>query len=201
MAGRNRRFTQITQVTQMTRIVKPRVGYTDLAQEPEDGPRYELYDGEVRVVPTPMPLHQFVSQGVAALLESYVAPQGGTFLTAPIDIVFSEYDVLMPDLIFFVEARKSLIRLDAPIRDAPDLAVEILSPSTAEIDRGMKMQIFARYGVREYWIIDPLEKRLEIYTLASGGYELAQAAMGVFPIRSPLLPELDAPVESLFPRP
>jgi Uma2 family endonuclease len=62
------------------------------------------------------------------------------------------------------------------------------------------MQMFARYGVREYWIIDPVEERLEIHTLASGGYELARVATGPFPIRSPLLPEVDAAVESLFPR-
>jgi Uma2 family endonuclease len=184
----------------MTRIVKPRVGYTDLANAPEDGRRYELYDGEVRVVPSPMPLHQYVSDNVAALFRAYKAAHGGTFLTTPIDIVFSECDVFQPDLVCFTQARKHLVPLDAPIRDAPDIAVEILSPSTVGIDRGRKMQMFARYGVHEYWVIDPVGERLEIYTFASGGYELAQAATGVFPIRSPLLPELDAPVESLFPR-
>ncbi|MGH9315470.1 MAG: Uma2 family endonuclease [Vicinamibacterales bacterium] len=137
---------------------------------------------------------------VAALFRSYVAARGGTYLTTPIDIVFSEYDVLMPDLVFFVDARKHLVPLDAAIRHAPDLAVEILSPSTAATDRGRKMQMFARYGVREYWIIDPVAERLEIHTLAPGGYELAQAATGLFPIRSSLLPEVDAPVDSLFPR-
>ena len=180
--------------------LKPRVGYTDLVHAPEDGRRYELYDGEVLVVAAPLPRHQFVSRRLAALLESFVAAHGGTYLATPIDIVFSEYDVLMPDLVFFVEARKHLVQLDAPIRDAPDLAVEILSPSTAATDRGRKMQMFARYGVREYWIIDPVEERLEIHTLAPGGYELAQVATGPFPIQSPLMPELDAPVQSLFPR-
>ncbi len=180
--------------------LKPRVGYTDLVNAPEDGRRYELYDGEVLVVASPLPRHQIVSENVAALLRSYVAAYGGTYLATPIDIVFSEYDVLMPDLVFFVEARKHLVQLDAPIRDAPDLAVEILSPSTAATDRGRKMQMFARYGVREYWIIDPVKERLEIHTLARSGYELAQVATGPFPIRSPLLPQVEAPVESLFPR-
>ncbi|HEX2340662.1 MAG TPA: Uma2 family endonuclease [Vicinamibacterales bacterium] len=179
--------------------LKPRIGYADLVNAPEDGRRYELYDGEVLVVASPMPLHQLVSRRLAALFESLVAAHGGTFLTAPIDIVFSEYDVLMPDLVFFAEARKQLVPLDAAIREAPDLAVEILSPSTAATDRGRKMQMFASYGVREYWIIDPVEERLEIHTLTLGGYELAQVATGPFPIRSPLMPELDAPVESLFP--
>jgi Uma2 family endonuclease len=185
---------------QMTRMLRPRVGYTDLVQAPEDGRRYELYDGEVHVVPSPLPRHQITSENVAELLRSYVAAHGGTYLVTPIDIVFSEYDVLMPDLVLFVEARKHLVPLDAPIRDAPDLAVEILSPSTALTDRGRKMQMFARYGVREYWIVDPVEERLEIHTLAPGGYQLAQVATGSLPIRSPLLPEVDAPIESLFPR-
>jgi Uma2 family endonuclease len=185
---------------QMTRILRPRVGYTDLAQAPEDGRRYELYDGEVQVVPSPLPRHQIISANVAELLRSYVAAHGGTYLVTPIDIVFSEYDVLMPDLVLFVEARMHLVQLDAPIRHAPDLAVEILSPSTAATDRGRKMQMFARYGVREYWIVDPVEERLEIHTLAPGGYQLAQFATGPFRIQSPLLPEVNAPVESLFPR-
>jgi Uma2 family endonuclease len=181
-------------------MLKPRVGYADLVNALEDGRRYELYDGEVLVVASPMPLHQLVSRRLAALFESLVAAHGGTFLTAPIDIVFSEYDVLMPDLVFFVHDRKHLVQLNAPIRDAPDLTVEILSPSSAATERGRKMQMFARYGVREYWIIDPVEERLEIHTLTPGGYELAQVATGLFPIRSPLMPDLDAPVQSLFPR-
>jgi hypothetical protein len=98
---------------------------------PEDGRRYELFDGEVHVVPSPLPRHQIISENVAMLLRSYVATHGGTYLTAPIDIVFAEYDVLVPDLVFFVEARKHLVLLDAPIRHPPDLAIEILSPSTA----------------------------------------------------------------------
>jgi Uma2 family endonuclease len=154
------------------------------------------------VVPSALPRHQLVSQKVALLLEAYAAAHGGTLLVTPIDVVFTEYDVLMPDLVFFVEDRKHLVPLDAPIRHAPDLVVEILSPSTAATDRGRKMQTFARHGVREYWIIDPApgEERLEIYTLPPSGYELAPVANGVSPIRSPLLPELDAPIESLFPR-
>ncbi len=180
--------------------LKPRVGYTDLVNAPEDGRRYELYDGEVLVVASPMPLHQLVSRRLAALFESLVAAHGGIFLTAPIDIVFSEYDVLMPDLVFFVQDRKHLVQLKAPIRDAPDLAVEILSPSTAATDRGRKMQMFARYGVREYWITDPVEERLEIHRLVRGGYELAQTATGAVAIRSTVLPEVDVLVESLFPR-
>lgn len=182
------------------KTLKPRVGYTDLVNAPEDGRRYELYDGEVLVVPSPLPVHQLVSLRVTVLLESHTAAHGGTLLVTPIDIVFTEYDVVMPDLVLFVEARKHLVPLQAPIRHAPDLAVEILSPSTAATDRGRKMQMFARYGVREYWIIDPGEEQLEIHTLASGGYELVQTATGADQIRSPLLPEVDAPVESLFPR-
>jgi len=182
--------------------LKPRVGYTDLVNAPEDRRRYELYDGEVFVVPSPLPRHQLVSQRVALLLEAYAAAHGGTLLVTPIDIVFTEYDVLMPDLVYFVEGRKHLVPLDAPIRHPPDLVVEILSPSTAATDRGRKMQTFARYGVREYWIIDPApgQERLEIHTLTPSGYELAQVGNGVFQIQSPLLPELGAPIESLFPR-
>ncbi len=129
------------------KVVQPRVSYADLERAPEDGRRYELYDGEVFVVPAPLPRHQVSQQLVLEVLRGYAAQHGGFVVTSPIDIVFSDYDVLQPDVVFFRRERQHLIDLDSPIRDVPDLCVEVLSPSTAAADRGRKMQMFARYGV------------------------------------------------------
>ena len=113
------------------KVVQPRVSYADLERAPEDGRRYELYDGEVFVVPAPLPRHQVSQQLVLEVLRGYAAQHGGFVVTSPIDIVFSEHDVLQPDVVFFGPARAPLVDIRAPIRHAPDLCVEVLSPSTA----------------------------------------------------------------------
>jgi Uma2 family endonuclease len=164
------------------------VSYGDLERAPEDGRRYELYDGEVYVVPAPMPRHQGVQIRIAEWLHRYAESVGGFVVTAPIDIVFSEHDVLQPDVVFFGPARAHLVDLDRAIRHAPDLCVEILSPSTEVTDRGRKLQTFARYGVPEYWIVDPVDESIEVHRLEASGYVLTQRVMGDNDVRSSALP-------------
>ena len=143
----------------------PRVRFADLEKWPADGRRYELYDGEVYEVPSPLPLHQIVSAKLYLALADYVREHGGIVLYAPLDIVLTEYDVVQPDLLFFTRERESLVDPRQVTRVRPDLAIEILSPSTASNDRGRKMQLLARFGVPEYWIVDPVKSTLEIYVL------------------------------------
>jgi Uma2 family endonuclease len=149
-------------------VVKPRVSYTDLLHQPEDGRRYEIYDGEVFVVPSPLPLHQIVADNIGRILHEYSTLHGGLAITAPLDIVFSEHNVLQPDLVFFSRGRRQLVKLDEVIRHAPDLVVEVLSPSTESTDRGRKLQTFARFGVREYWIVDPTARSSKFSACAAG---------------------------------
>jgi len=179
--------------------VHPRVSYADLERTPEDGRRYELYDGEVYVVPAPIPRHQRVQMRLAEWLDEYAASVGGFTVDAPIDIVFSEYDVLQPDVVFFQPTRAHLIDLDRAIRHAPDLCVEILSPSTEATDRGRKLQMFARYGVPEYWIVDPVSEAIEVHRLEAGTYLLVQRAAGDDEVRSPVLPGAALRAASIFP--
>ena len=181
------------------KLMRPRVSYADLERAPEDGRRYELYDGEVFVVPSPIPRHQIVAQNLSHLFDAYAAEGGGLAIISPIDIVFSEYDVVQPDVVFFMPSRRHLVQLDAPIRQPPDLAIEVLSPSTAATDRGKKMQMFARYRVREYWIVDPGAESIEIYTLAQGAYELVRTVIAADQVHSPLLPGLVFPASKIFP--
>ncbi len=179
--------------------VRPRVSYADLERWPEDGRRYELYDGEVRVVPSPLPLHQVVAFRLAELLSDFAAARGGLMLMSPVDIIFSEHDVIQPDVVFFQASRRHLVRLDAPIRHHPDIAVEVLSPSTRGIDRGQKMELFARYGVPEYWIVDPAERHIEVHALEGDAYRVAQIASGAEVVRSVVLPELVFVAAMVFP--
>lgn len=181
------------------KVVEPRITYADLERWPEDGRRYELYDGEVFVVPGPLPRHQVVQQLIAEMLRAYAARHGGFAVGSPIDIVFSDYDVLEPDVVFFRAERANLIDLDKVIRHPPDLCVEVLSPSTTSTDRGRKMQMFARYGVPEYWIVDPAERRIEMYRLEGSAYALVLIASGEDGVTSTTLPGLTFRSDSLFP--
>lgn len=181
------------------KIVQPRISYADLERAPEDGRRYELYDGEVFVVPAPLPRHQIVQHLIAELLRGYGRARGGVVLDSPIDIVFSDYDVLQPDVVFFRRERQGLVNLDAPIRHPPDLCVEVLSASTAATDRGRKMQMFARYGVPEYWIVDPHERQIEIYRLSGDAYARTALASAGEGVQSPTIDGLTLTVASMFP--
>lgn len=181
------------------KAVRPRVSYADLERAPEDGRRYELYDGEVFVVPAPLARHQVTQQQIVQVLVAYAKQTGGFAVESPIDIVFSEYDVLQPDVVFFSAARRHLIDLDRVIRHAPDLCVEVLSPSTAATDRGKKMQMFARYGVGAYWIVDPAARTIEVYELAGNSYELRATGSGDALVTSGTLPGCSFRADSVFP--
>jgi Uma2 family endonuclease len=181
------------------KAVRPRVSYADLERAPEDGRRYELYDGEVFVVPAPLPRHQVVRHRLAEMLMRYAESLGGFCAPSPIDIVFSQFDALQPDIVYFSPARAGLINLVRVIRHAPDLCVEVVSPSTAATDRGKKMQMFARYRVPEYWIVDPVKESIEVFELGDAGYELRALATATDTMASAALPGLTLPVGSLFP--
>jgi Uma2 family endonuclease len=178
--------------------VNPRVSFAELAAWPDDGRRYELYDGEVIVVPAPFPRHQRVAFRIAEVLVEYERAHGGLTFTSPFDVVLSEFDVVQPDIVYFREERRQVIDMDAPTRAAPDLAVEVLSRSTAARDRGRKMALFARYGVGEYWIVDADTHTIEIRVLGASGYELAVTAGSRERVASPTLPGLVADGTRIF---
>ena len=185
----------------LMQTVRPRVSYSDLASMPEDGRRYEIYDGEVFVVPAPIPFHQVVVLNLEDRLREWTRQHGGIVLVSPIDIVISEYDVVQPDLVFFAPARAHLVKLEAPIRAIPDLVVEVLSPSTASTDRGKKLQLFARSGLPEYWLVDPALRSVEINVLRSGVFALAGRHATGERITSSAAPGFTCLVDALFETP
>ena len=181
--------------------VQPRFGYTDLENLPDDGRRYEIYEGELVVVPSPLVRHQVLVGAIFRILDAYARGSGGTALVAPLDIVFDEFDVVQPDVLFFRAERLHLLQPDAAARHAPDIAVEVLSPSTTATDRGSKMRTFARYGVPEYWIVDPVARRIEIHALEAGVYRETQVAAGDETVQSALFPDLTCAAARIFEHP
>jgi Uma2 family endonuclease len=150
-----------------------RLTYEDYCLLPNNGKRYEVVDGELFVTPSPYWRHQDVLSSLHLHLGAFVQKHHlGKVVEAPMDVVLSSHDVVQPDLLYISKARASVIT-EKYVQGAPDLVVEILSESTAQIDRTTKLKLYARYGVAEYWVIDPELCSAEIYRLVSGGYEFA----------------------------
>jgi Uma2 family endonuclease len=156
--------------------VGPRMCFADLERMPEDGRRYELYDGELSDVPSPLPRHQRVALNVAERLREYERRAGGLVFVAPLDIVLDEHNVVQPDVVYFTAARAATIDLGRPIWMTPDLVVEVLSPATATNDRGRKQRLLARFGVAEYWLVDPADRTIEQLVLEGSALVLANVA-------------------------
>jgi Uma2 family endonuclease len=183
---------------QSMKMLDPRVSFAELQQWPDDGRRYELYGGEVIVVPAPIPRHQRVAGNVRDVLKEYERATGGLVFESPIDIVLSEYDVVQPDVVFFRQERRYLIDMMQATRAAPDLAVEVLSRSTEARDRGRKMELLGRFGIPEYWLVDPVANTLEIYTNVTGRFELAATHAAGDDVHSPTLSNLRFAAGALF---
>lgn len=170
--------------------------YSDLEQLPEDiSQRHEIILGELFVSPSPDLYHQRVSGRLQAWLFNHVMEHGlGEVFTAPVDVKLSEYNVVVPDLLFVARDRLDIVGTKA-ISGAPDLVVEILSPSTARQDRVRKLALHATHGVREYWLLDPDAKTLQALTLVDGLYQPIPG--DGFP-RSRVLPDLTIDLDALF---
>ncbi len=178
--------------------VRPRLSFADLERMPEDGRRYELYDGELSEVPSPLPVHQRVAFNLAEALREYERGRGGLVFVAPLAIVLDEFNVVQPDVVFFTADRIGAIDMRRVIRQPPDLAVEVLSPSTEQTDRGRKLRLLARFGVREYWLVDPLEQTIEQLALEGDDYVLVQLAGAHETVASRALPALAVSASRVF---
>lgn len=140
--------------------------YSEFARLPTSGStRAEVVDGELVVTPAPGRRHQRVVTDLATLLNTHVRAHGlGEVFAGPFDVLFAEGDYLEPDLVF-VRADRLHLLSDRGVEGAPDLVVEVLSPSTVERDRGVKLERYQHYGVPEYWIVDPEARAIEVWRL------------------------------------
>ena len=181
------------------KAAQERVSYADLERWPEDGRRYELYNGEVFEIPAPILLHQFVLGRLYLALAAYVQARGGSVFVAPLDIVLTDYDVVQPDVLLFMPEREHLLDMRKVTRHAPDLAIEIVSPGTSRKDRGRKLRLLERHRVREYWLVEPDGPSVEVYRLSGTRLVLAATARDGEQVESALLPELDLRPNDLLP--
>lgn len=153
-------------------MLKTKIKYTynDYAQM-DDDKRYELIEGKLYMVPAPGFYHQTISMNISHPLKEFIKENNlGTVIYAPFDVVLSETDVVQPDIIFVSKERMGLMT-EKNLRGAPDLAIEILSSTIKERDKLVKKRLYMEYGVKEFWIVDPDKKAVEIMVLRETGYE------------------------------
>jgi Uma2 family endonuclease len=165
-----------------------RLTYEDYAALPDDGRRYELHEGELSVTPSPGISHQDNLANLFVILRGHVSAGGlGRIFVAPVDCILDNLTVVQPDIVF-VEASRLSVLSERAIEGVPTLAVEIISPSTAAIARRRKLQLYARYAVPYYWIVDPSARTIEAHELTHGTYRPAGTLSGA---TVSLLPFLD----------
>ena len=181
--------------------LRPKLTYEDFLGLPDDGKRHELIDGEHYVTRAPFIRHQAVVAALTHWLRAHVLEEGlGLVLPAPVDIVFSEHDVVEPDVVFVSEERQDRVT-EANIQGAPDLVVEVLSAGTRRRDEITKRHLYERHGVREYWLIDPELETVKVWRAGEPGFErTAELSLeGGDALTTPMLPGLDLPLSRLFP--
>lgn len=185
---------------QNVRTIEPLISIYDLEVMPDDGNIYELFEGEMSVAKAPSLKHQEIIGNFATILNSYLwqNPIGQIWITP--GVIFDEYNSAIPDLVFIAKDRISQIASGIHIVGAPDLAIEIMSPGTENVrrDQIVKRQTYAKFGVKEYWVVEPIVEVIEISRLQ----ENILASVGVFrnadEIISPLLPDLSFTVKDVF---
>ncbi len=145
-----------------------RYTYADYEKLPDDGRQYQVIEGELFVTPAPVPKHQLVAGAIYGEMRAHVRTHGlGVVFVSPIDLMLADDTVVQPDVAFVAADRKDLIG-EKFLERAPDLVVEVLSPSTRRIDLVRKRKVYEEHGVREYWVVDPEVDRVEVFVREEG---------------------------------
>ncbi len=170
----------------------------DYRELPESGPRYQLIEGELHMAPAPNRFHQDILGRLYYAITHYLQThKTGRVYIAPFDVYFTDISVFQPDLCYFSEQRYSYL-VDEGAHGAPELVAEILSPQTAKFDLGVKKEVYARTGVREYWIIDPATKTVKIYDLGANRETPRTTLPADATLSTSLLPGLTIDLAALF---
>lgn len=156
---------------------------------PEGPPYYQLIEGELYMSPSPNWRHQKVAQNIARMIENYLDTHArGRLFIAPLDVILTEINVYQPDVLFFTNERDSILG-ERCVEGAPDFVVEILSESTAHLDK-IKRKIYARTGVTEFWLVEPELKEIAVYNLRKDPDSPKATYRGKDSFVSPLFPGL-----------
>jgi Uma2 family endonuclease len=175
--------------------------HEDYLRLPDDGRRHQIIDGVHHVSPSPTLQHQRIVRQVYDAVSAHVrreAPPPGEVCFAPLDVILSPHDVVQPDVLYVSHERRRILR--QWVHGAPDLVIEVLSPTTRGIDTGAKLAAYERAGVAECWLVDPECLSVTVYRRGAGGRfarveELRDPEASV---STPLLPGFAAALSTLF---
>ena len=182
----------------MAAKLEPILTIADLDAIPEDGNRYELIEGELFVSRAPSLKHQFIVSNLHLIFGEYLKQNRiGVVIPGP-GVIFSELSGVIPDLAFISNEHLAEIATGERLEGAPELIIEVLSPGpeNERRDRQVKRQLYRKYGIKEYWIVDPKKTAVEIYR--SPGFKLAKRLSGKQELTSPLLPGFSCLVRDIF---
>ena len=178
-------------------VTQTKLTYQDYANTPDDE-RYELIDGVLIMVPAPNIAHQRSHASLGVQMWSFVRQHDlGRVFLAPTDVVLSDTDVVQPDVLFISKERQHIIT-EANIQGAPDLVVEILSPSTSRNDWREKRDLYAEHGVNEYWVVDTANRVVYVMLLKDGVLEIVETYASGDVLTSPTLKGFEVSVDDLF---
>jgi len=186
----------------MATNIEPLMTIVDWEAMPEDGNRYEIIEGELFVSCSPGLTHQEVLGNIVFAVRSYLEqhPIGKVVLTP--GLILSEYSGVIPDIVFFRHEKAEKIISGERLKGPPDLVIEILSPGSENTrrDRVAKHELYARHEVPEYWIVDPVQRIVEIYRPENGSYVIAATLAGLDEVSTPLLPGFRCTTAEIFKR-
>ncbi len=174
--------------------------YEDYCRLPADGWIYEVIEGELYMSPAPLTIHQWAKLKLASRFLDFAETHNtGRVLDAPTDVLLPGLATpVQPDVIFVVKERLDIIK-EERVEGAPDIVVEVLSPSNWLVDRRKKFEIYAKAGVREYWIVDPKARTIELFCLRGSTYTLIGKYSVGETVRSEVLPGFEVKVEDVCP--
>jgi len=176
---------------------KKKYTYADYLKTPDDE-RYELIEGDLLMTPSPVTRHQRISRKIEFMLEKYVTENDlGEVFYAPFDVCLDDENVVQPDILFISKERLDIIG-EKNIQGAPDLVIEIISESTAYRDLVQKKKLYARFGVKEYWIVIPEESSVDLFTLKDDVFVLHKSYSKDDTLQSQLLQKLKIELKKIF---
>ena len=179
-------------------VTTRRLTYQDYASLDGDE-RYELLDGELVLVASPNRDHQTVVMELGFQMHAFVKENDlGWVYSAPFDVLFTDTDVVQPDLMFVSREREHILT-PANVQGAPDLIVEVLSPSSSTRDWRAKRELYATHGVPEYWIIDPTNRIVSVMLLQDGVLQIEQTRTEDDTATSTILDGFNVSLDSIFP--
>ncbi len=165
---------------------------------PDTGPRYQLIEGELIMAPAPNRFHQDISRNLEFILLKYLEKNPiGTLYDAPFDVVLNEINVFQPDILFVANEQKFIFTKQG-VEGAPNLVVEILSDSTARLDKIAKKKVYTDTGVAELWMINPATETIEIYFLQKDAERPAATHQAKDVFSSPTFPGLKIKAAKIF---